>query len=496
MGTHKSKDNSNKMAIRLISRSRPCVEFALLTTAINIMISFLVVWYSSSPSTSSSPSHQDSRLLLSVEYTGDSAPSPSSSSTLPSTITVPPSSQGTLDKYRLFKTHMFSRTGASWESLSSRKVCLGAQTSVDRLYWLVELVNQWTGPVSIALFTPDVELGIGLRYIEFLSQCFPGIRDRVSFHMTAPLYKPGVDAVIEMGLDEVVGQIPCNDHKKFLKFLLDSRPSSMLAWRESLAYPQNLLRNVAKSGCQTEYTYIPDIDMLPTPGMDMELEQFLQRQEERGNCSKCAYVVPTYEISNNATHTPVNKTELLQFVKKKLARQFHQAVYSINQKSSDLKRWEKMEQAEVMDVAYGVDKYIFKYEPLYVAKADTPPFDERFIGFGMTRNTQVYEMYVAGYTFHVLNNAFTNHWGFQSVATRPDWRARQQEKNNAKFDEFAKEVSARYGRDPYNMLSQLKKLNLKHVKVAYGVSKKKTETKIVTKNDTHIEESVKKSDKI
>ena len=36
-----------------------------------------------------------------------------------------------------------------------------------------------------------------------------------------------------------------------------------------------------------------------------------------------------------------------------------------------------------------VDKYIFKYEPLYVARAETPQFDERFIGFGMTRNTQV-----------------------------------------------------------------------------------------------------------
>ena len=53
---------------------------------------------------------------------------------------------------------------------------------------------------------------------------------------------------------------------------------------------------------------------------------------------------------------------------------------------------------------------------------------------------QVYEMYVAGYSFYLLNNAFTNHWGFQSLKTRPQWRARQQEQNNARFDEFAKEV--------------------------------------------------------
>ena len=40
-------------------------------------------------------------------------------------------------------------------------------------------------------------------------------------------------------------------------------------------------------------------------------------------------------------------------------------------------------------VKHRVEKYIFKYEPLYVARAETPQFDERFIGFGMTRNTQV-----------------------------------------------------------------------------------------------------------
>jgi len=105
-----------------------------------------------------------------------------------------------------------------------------------------------------------------------------------------------------------------------------------------------------------------------------------------------------------------------------------------------LKKWEEIAQAPKLGTAYKVEKYIFKYEPLYVARAETPQFDERFIGFGMTRNTQVYEMYVAGFKFHLLNNAFTSHWGFQSLKSRPAWRAKQQEENNARFDEFAREV--------------------------------------------------------
>ena len=50
-------------------------------------------------------------------------------------------------------------------------------------------------------------------------------------------------------------------------------------------------------------------------------------------------------------------------------------------------------------------------------------------------------MYVAGYSFYLLNNIFTSHWGFQNFSSRPPWRARQMEVNNGKFDEFAKEVS-------------------------------------------------------
>jgi hypothetical protein len=39
-----------------------------------------------------------------------------------------------------------------------------------------------------------------------------------------------------------------------------------------------------------------------------------------------------------------------------------------------------------------IPKYVFRYEPLYVARANTPLFDERFVGFGMTRNSQVRQM--------------------------------------------------------------------------------------------------------
>ncbi len=104
-----------------------------------------------------------------------------------------------------------------------------------------------------------------------------------------------------------------------MKFALQSAEYSR--WRLPLGYPQNLMRNIAKSGCQTNYTFIPDVDMIPNAGLDLSLENFLMSKD---NCDKCAFVIPVYEISTKATHLPENKTELVDYVKANNARQFHQ----------------------------------------------------------------------------------------------------------------------------------------------------------------------------
>ena len=291
------------------------------------------------------------------------------------------------DKYRMFRSHMFSVAGSDWSQLSrSRLVCLGAQTSLDRLDELTELVTPWSGPVSISVFVPDIELALGLKYIQYLRSCYPAIHRQVSFHLTYPADHPGLQ---ELSSHQLLDGLDCRQPKQVLDLLLEQRDEEMLGWRTSYPYPQNLLRNLAKKGCQTNYTYIPDIDMVPSPGMDLQLESFLRKDQERNNCTQCAFVIPTYEISLNSSHLPQTKTELVEFLKEKEARQFHEEIWSLNQQPSDLKRWEKIPETNEVEVAYKVEKYKLLYEPIYVSRGDTPAFDERFIGFGFTRNSQV-----------------------------------------------------------------------------------------------------------
>ena len=97
--------------------------------------------------------------------------------------------------------------GEEWSKLSKeRQVCLGAQTSLDRLHQLVEMARYsssapehlsicstckhnlplqievslqyaryWSGPMSIAVFAPAEELPLALHYIDYLRRCQPSI---------------------------------------------------------------------------------------------------------------------------------------------------------------------------------------------------------------------------------------------------------------------------------------------------------------------------------
>ncbi len=46
--------------------------------------------------------------------------------------------------------------------------------------FLVDILTGWTGPLSLSVFVPDIELAIAKRYIAFLSKCFPNIDKQVN----------------------------------------------------------------------------------------------------------------------------------------------------------------------------------------------------------------------------------------------------------------------------------------------------------------------------
>jgi len=318
-------------------------------------------------------------------------------------------------------------------------VTLATQSSVDRLHLLIKSLETWSGPVSISVFVPGPEFDVAQTFISYLRSCNQEVRERVAFSLSHPLNLPPQAA----GIVTTGWTFPCSDPSSVLTRLTSGVfNKAYLKWRTGYSYPQNVLRNLARQTSITHYTLSLDVDIVPSPGLAPPLASFLA-----GNtCSKCAFVLPTYEI-HEAASLPQDKSQLALLVKRHQARPFHSKVLVHNQFATNFSRLALDQDDSVVHVSHNVTAFEFFYEPFYVSLDSAPLYDERFEGYGFTRNTQAYELHLAGWQFQVLSPVFTVHWGLAKKKGRPTWRERQNSNNRKRFPHFKKELYARYNLD-------------------------------------------------
>ncbi|XP_014260670.1 beta-1,4-glucuronyltransferase 1 isoform X2 [Cimex lectularius] len=354
---------------------------------------------------------------------------------------------GRWDARHLFKMIDHALVGSNFIELSTKNsVCLATQSSLEKLHSLVQVAHHWSGPISVALFAAgDEEFSLLQGYIDFLRRCYVPVRERISFHLAFPKEKIPTSTYYV----EKTTQLDCLGPEASLGQMLKLRSPDIVRWRIRNRYPQNHMRNLARRNCQTSHVFLTDIDIIPSTNLAEALDLFIKTETCKGG--KCAYVIPTYELDERVPF-PRNKTELIRLTGRGLARPFHHKVFIYNQFATNFSRWEQDIQNHAVHISHSVTNFEFLYEPFYVAPDIVPPHDERFLGYGFTRNTQVYEMYVAGYEFFVLSPVFTIHWGLQNRKGRPSWRERQNTNNRRNFDQFKREVFARYHKDPLNMI--------------------------------------------
>jgi hypothetical protein len=133
------------------------------------------------------------------------------------------------------------------------------------------------------------------------------------------------------------------------------------------------------------------------------LKMFLN-SKEANKCVKCAFVLPTYEIRQNISKVPSNKTELMQYVHEGKARRYYQVTNEAGQKMTNLAKWEKRPGGDFVKIAYPAENFQFRYEPIHIAKNDTPKFNERYMGQGTARFEQVNLVIVILSYFPLLTN--------------------------------------------------------------------------------------------
>ncbi|KAK3932399.1 Beta-1,4-glucuronyltransferase 1 [Frankliniella fusca] len=356
---------------------------------------------------------------------------------------------GRWDSRRVVKMFDHALVGGRFAELSAEyKVTLATQTSLERLHSLVQVVHHWTGPVSVALYAAGDEWPLVQAYVRFLRRCYVPVRDRVTFHAAFPADRMPEPAAAPEQMTEILSleaHLDCFRPEPSLKELIRQRRPETMRWRTRHGYPQNHLRNLARRACQvrdsasppparrrgrlrreeligtlcrqTEFVFLVDVDVVPSLGLAQGLNEFLKkapcgagaapaapavlprpprtgagtgpRAAPRPGPPQCAYVIPTYELDERVRF-PRNKSDLVRLAGKGLARPFHHKVFIYNQFATNFSRWQSEGDADgaPVHVAYNVTNFEFLYEPFYVARDTIPAHDERFMGYGYTRNTQ------------------------------------------------------------------------------------------------------------
>ncbi|XP_078491692.1 beta-1,4-glucuronyltransferase 1 [Ciona intestinalis] len=284
-------------------------------------------------------------------------------------------------------------------------VSLATQCSVNHLHHLVELLDRWDGPVSCSVFVPNQDASFADDAIKRLRQCFPKIDRHVSFHLVYPSTHIAdlslVGTWLELSCSELLVRLENFGYQNYDV--------------AGISFPHNALRNAARSGVLTQYVLLVDIDVMPNVGLRNQFIEFANRNSlfNTSVMDLTAYVVPVFEVLAGLEF-PKDKKQLLNGVENGSVRPFHNETCWWCHKTEDFERWKSFPQSENLNVAF-IAEWDKSWEPFYIARRDVPMFDERFKQYGFDRIQQICEMYVAGYGFSVLDNAFLTHHGWKTA---------------------------------------------------------------------------------
>ncbi|CAL1287066.1 unnamed protein product [Larinioides sclopetarius] len=313
---------------------------------------------------------------------------------------------------------------------------LATQTTINGLHNLDLLSSAWQGPISVAVFSLTEDVPLAVETILHLRRCYQNIRYNTSFHLVYPLNGPTNNAL--------PSSYPNINSCDFLSNNLQ-KISLGKNYALGVAYPNNLLRNVARRSALTEFVFMIDIDMVPSEDLHSDFLQFAKEKKlfsDSNKDDKTVYVVPAFEVKEDGS-IPRTKSALLQQVETMEARPFYFELCWKCQKHTDYEAWQKEPPSKKLDVLFEV-LWRDPWEPFYIGRNNVPLYDERFRQYGFNRISQVCELHVAGYKFSVLNNAFIVHRGLKTPNSFHKDKEVDQDRNRVLFRQFKVELKEKY----------------------------------------------------
>ena len=178
-----------------------------------------------------------------------------------------------LDESENYFVHRFYKGEGFSLDMEARDVTLAVHTTADHLAELVELATIWNGPMSISIFAPGADAAFTDDAIDGMRLCWPVLRDTVNFHLIYPKEFPA-----NMSTAGSFAYLPCKD---ITRKLMTQKSVMQADYKDanykminSIVYPHNLMRNVARQGALTEFAFNIDLGMLPSPNLRRSFVKF------------------------------------------------------------------------------------------------------------------------------------------------------------------------------------------------------------------------------
>ena len=265
----------------------------------------------------------------------------------PPRFRIPDAKLDTSGSYKIYPYFMKSSSMESMHYLDVNKeykdVTLVTQCSLHHLGHIVELVERWKGPVSLSIFGLASEIDTISTVMFSLQECYPAIKQNVTFHLVHPITE-WVDGEGNINTRQsTLTKLPCDT---IIPDLWEKKLLTQNYAQEGIPFPNNLLRNVARTGTSSKYVLVVDIDMLPSAHMRTGFlhlaHSSILLQEETEYSRKTTFVVPAYEVRNGIT-LPGDKAELMEVLRQDDARQFYVKACSYCQNHTDYRKWESIQ---------------------------------------------------------------------------------------------------------------------------------------------------------
>lgn len=177
------------------------------------------------------------------------------------------------DESKGYYVHRFYKGEGFSLDMEARDVTLSVHTTADHLADLVELATTWQGPMSISIFAPGSDAAFTDDAIDGMRLCWPVLRDTVNFHLIYPKEFPA-----NMSTAGAFAYLPCKDITRrlmtFKSVMQADYKSADYKMVNSIVYPHNLMRNIARQGALTEFVFSIDLGMIPSPNLRKSFVKF------------------------------------------------------------------------------------------------------------------------------------------------------------------------------------------------------------------------------